>query len=76
MHYRLFNTQKGSLIGQYPTITEAWDNVKQNKGKMILWKQEEVKGGWLWTQQPLRYYSIKEKIIFKIKTWIKLVTSK
>lgn len=73
MHYRLLNSQSGLAIGDYPTLEAAWEAVKQNKGRMILWKQWEITGGWIWEQQPLRYYSPKEKLIFKAKTYWKRV---
>lgn len=69
-HFRLINITQGGLIGDFKDIKEAWESAKQNKGKMILWYQEELKQGWIWKQQPLKFIPRHKQIIFKAKNII------
>lgn len=65
--YRLINFQQGLNIGDYPTLQEAWEVVKVSKGRMILWEMKETPVGWIWKQQPLKFYSWKERVAFRFK---------
>lgn len=72
--YRLISTDKGLCFGDHDTLQEAWEKVKQSKGKMLLWEIkpyfiEDKFIGYIPTQMPLRYYSPKEKLLFRFKQW-------
>lgn len=72
--YRLIDLKASLSVGDYSTPQEAWEIVKTRKGKMLLWEYKpfviaDKFIGWVPTQMPLRYYSPKEKALFKIKTW-------